>query len=39
LEELTTAFPNMSLAQGQNVDFLRTIAFRGPHALLVDLNE
>ena len=39
LEELVAAFPDMALAAGQDVGFIRTIAFRGPHALWVDLNE
>jgi cytochrome P450 len=39
IEELTRAFPHMSLAEGQRIDFIRTIAFRGPERLLVDLNE
>lgn len=39
IEELTRAFPDMALAEGREIDFIRTIAFRGPERLLVDLNE
>lgn len=39
IEELTAAFPKMTLVPGQQIDSLRTISFRGPHALWVDLNE
>ena len=39
IEELTAAFPKMTLVPDQQIDWLRTISFRGPHALWVDLNE
>ncbi len=38
LEELTRCFPNMTLADGEPLDYIRTIAFRGPEHLWVDLN-
>lgn len=38
IEELVAAFPDMALVPDQKIDWLRTIAFRGPHALWVDLN-
>ena len=39
LEELTTAFPNMELVGEQEIDFTRTLSFRGPLRLLVRLGE
>lgn len=39
LEELTAAFPKMRLSETQHVDWVRTISFRGPTKLLVELNE
>jgi cytochrome P450 len=37
LEELTQRFPTMRLAPEEPIDMIRTIAFRGPRALWVDL--
>jgi cytochrome P450 len=39
LEELTRRFPTMRLAEDAPLDLIRTIAFRGPRALWVDLKE
>ena len=38
LEELTRRFPAMNLASEADPAMIRTIAFRGPEALWVDLN-
>ncbi|NOX51943.1 MAG: cytochrome P450 [Gammaproteobacteria bacterium] len=38
LEEMTSRFPNMSLVEDQEIDIIRTIAFRGPKRLLVRLQ-
>ena len=35
LEELTRAFPDMTLATDQEIDFTRTLSFRGPQQLTV----
>lgn len=35
LEEITARFPNMALVPNQEIDFTRTISFRGPHSLRV----
>ena len=34
LEELTSRYPNLTLAAGQEVEYIRTIAFRGPKRLM-----
>lgn len=39
LEQLTQAFPNMTLANEDPLDYIKTISFRGPKHLMVDLNE
>jgi len=39
LEELTRRFPTMHLVGNAPLDMIRTIAFRGPQALWVDLRE
>lgn len=39
LEKLTEAFPNMTLANDDPVDYIRTVAFRGPKKLMINLNE
>jgi cytochrome P450 len=39
LEELTRRFPTMRLAEEAPLHMIRTIAFRGPRALWVDLKE
>jgi cytochrome P450 len=33
LEELTARYPSLTLIEGQQVDYIRTIAFRGPKHL------
>ena len=35
LEEMTAAFPNMRLSEGQELKFMRTLSFRGPESLIV----
>lgn len=35
LEELTAAYPNMKLVEGEEIHFTATISFRGPDRLLV----
>lgn len=37
LEELTAAFPDMRLVEGQDLSWVKTISFRGPEKLLVEL--
>lgn len=37
LQELTNRFPNMRLIEGQSIDWVRTISFRGPERLKVEL--
>lgn len=39
LQQLATAFPNMTLANQDPLDYIRTITFRGPKTLMVHLNE
>jgi cytochrome P450 len=34
LEEITARYPSLALVEGQHVDYIRTIAFRGPKRLL-----
>ncbi|MFT6775644.1 MAG: cytochrome P450 [Paracoccaceae bacterium] len=38
LEELLAAYPDMALAEGQTFEYIRTIAFRGPERLEVELT-
>ncbi len=38
LEEMTNRFPEMRLVEDQDIDIIRTIAFRGPTRLLVNLG-
>lgn len=38
LEEITQRFPNMALTSDQDFDIIRTIAFRGPKEVWVNLN-
>jgi cytochrome P450 len=37
LEELTDRHPSLALIEGQHVDYIRTIAFRGPKRLMARL--
>ncbi len=39
LEELTTAFPNMTLVPDEDTDWQKTVLVRGPGRLIVDLND
>jgi len=38
LEEVTQRFPALTLADGQHVEYIRTIAFRGPKRLMARLR-
>ena len=37
LEELVRAFPRMSMSKNQNLDWERSLSFRGPKFLMVEL--
>lgn len=37
LEEITRRYPSLALAEGQRVEYIRTIAFRGPRRLMARL--
>lgn len=39
LEELTAAFPEMRLVDGQELEWNESLSFRGPHQLLVELGN
>ncbi len=39
LEELALAFPHMTMIEGQKMEWIRTIAFRGPEKLMVRFRE
>jgi cytochrome P450 len=39
VEELLKAFPGMRLADDQTIDWVRTISFRGPEKLVVELGK
>ena len=39
MEALIENFPKMSLVEGQSLDWLKTISFRGPSSLLVNLGD
>lgn len=38
LRELTKRFPNMTMKQGQDIEYLKNISFRVPNQVLVDLG-
>ena len=39
IKRLSEEYPNMTLANDDPLDYLKTIAFRGPKKLMVNLNE
>jgi hypothetical protein len=39
LEEIVRRYPALTLVEGQHVEYIRTIAFRGPKRLMAHLGS